>query len=226
VGAFVRGIFVYKNRAEFQGLFSWCGLIALVMVGYAKLQGGPLGVFDYLILFWGSMSLLTWAGLKWDWLGARWLGVACLLSFAGVAWFFNLLLREVSFSTLFGFVIVAWAYQLARMDFAKEDLHYQLMGTHFVLASLLGAGQDPPPEIGEAAMEASLAYHLRQHDCAWEVCDQEPCPEARELQGFLIKMQAPGFREEFQRLAHEEAHRETSGEDEETGPPPRPGDPG
>jgi hypothetical protein len=215
VGDFVRSIFVYENREEFLGLFLWCGLIALGMVGYAKLQGDPLAAFDYLILFWGSMSVLTWAGLKWDWLGARWLGVLCLVSFACVAWFFNLLLREVTFSTFFGFVIVGWAIQLARMDFAKEDLQHQLMGTHLILAGFLGAGVDPPPEVGEAAIEAALAYHLRKHDCAWEVCDQDPCPEARELQGFLTKMQAPGFREEFQRLAHEQAHREQAEASEE-----------
>lgn len=215
MGEFVRSIFVYKNRSEFQGLFSWCGFIALAMVGYAKFQGTQLGLFDHLILFWGGMSVLTWAGLKWDWLGARWLGVACLVSFACVAWFFNLLLRELTFSTFFGLVIVGWAYQLARMDFAKEDLEHQLLGTHLILAGFLGAGQQPPPEIGEATMETALGYHLAKHDCAWEVCDQEPCPAARELQGFLVKMQQPGFREEFQRLAHEHAHEEeSSGEDE------------
>lgn len=208
MGAFVRGIFVYENRAEFLSLFLWCGVIAIGMVGYGKLQGSPLAFFDYLILFWGSMALLTWAGLRWDLPGARWLGVISLICFASVAWIFNLIMGEVSFSTFFGFVIVGWAVQLARMDFHKEDLQNELLGTHLVLGGFLSTGIEAPPGLGEETVASALEYHLRKHDCAWEVCDQEPCPNARLLQDLLTKIHDPGFREEFQRLAHEHAHGE------------------
>lgn len=216
MGAFVRGIFIYERRAEFLSLFLWCGLIAVGMVGYAKLQGNPFAVFDSLMLFWGSMALTTWAGLKWRWPGARWLGVFSLICFACVSWFLDLMVGRFTFTTLFGFVVVGWAVQLARMDFAKEDLERELLGTHVVMASLLSGGIEPPAGLGEETVASALQYHLRKHDCAWEVCDQEPCPGARQLEGLLTKIQDPAFREEFMRLAHEHAHSEeaeTSSED-------------
>lgn len=190
MGDFVRSIFVYEKRAEFLSLFWWCALIALGTVAYAKFQGNPLGIFDHLVLFWGSMSLLTWAGLKWDWLGARWLGVLCLVSFALTAWGFNLLLQQVSFSTFFGFVIVGWAYQLARMDFARQDLREAVDALpHLVpLVTAMGdlAGELGHTELAERVEDTfarALEHHLARHEGDYAECEDDLCLQARTWEG-------------------------------------------
>lgn len=184
---FLRAIFVYDKRADFLSLFLWSGCAVLAMVAYAKFEGGPLGFFDWLMLAWGIMCVGSWAGLKWHWPGARWLGVATLLSFAGSAWIMDLILREPSFTTFFGFVLVGWAIQLVRMDFLKEDLETQLEGLTMVLGSFLASKVQPPPDLGDLTLTSALEYHLRKHPCEWEVCDQEPCEDARRLER-LVKL--------------------------------------
>ncbi|MBL4847472.1 MAG: hypothetical protein JKY65_18290 [Planctomycetes bacterium] len=204
----LRGFFVCDSRAEFISLFLWVGLVVCGLTIYSKVQGEPYGLGDTIVLAWAGGMLVSSAGLKWDFFGARWLGVACLLLSACSSWLFNLLRQEVSFGTLFGFVLLGWAIQLVRLDFEREDLELHVKAFGGVLAAFVTNGVVPPKELGDPCVEAALKYHLRRHTGDWAQCVEELCEKTRALEILLKDTLMPPSHEEL----HERAQRESSDE--------------
>lgn len=208
---FLRGIVVYERRAEFVSLFGWLALGPPLWIGYSLLvRGEPFGASDGLFCLWSGLNLFVLLGLKRSWPLARGVGVASLLALAVAGLGLAAFLGRISFATLFSFVILGLAGQLALRDFEGRELRESLEKSFLITLLLQSKGTQAPEAVFAKRLEDALSYHLRRHATDYAVCEDTACQAARALGELLARSEeeVAAFAREQAQGEHESQHLE------------------
>ena len=99
-------------------------------------------------------------------------------------------LGRVSPGTLFSFVLLGWACQLALRDFAGRELQSELERSFLVTLMIQGRGTPAPEFVYDDLLARALGYHLREHSADYAECSSKTCAAARGLQRRLALSEA------------------------------------